>query len=198
MEKVSAVDWLIDSYFGGTGMVTPNFRKFIKQVEESSGLKVKMCMIDYFERLSSDVSDATASSLKIAGQLQDLINDFNIALITLVQPNKFSLSGGADSPIFSYTAIKGSSFLYQSFRAIISIWRPFFTPMTKDMDRFMEMAILKNDLGELDHFVFNWDGSTGSITETIEEQRDQYKEFLEAKKQLFSDKQTERTSGGWS
>jgi|LakMenE18May11ns_1017448.scaffolds.fasta_scaffold9747591_2 hypothetical protein len=34
MKKVSAVDWLIDSYFGGLGMVTPNFRKFIKQAKE--------------------------------------------------------------------------------------------------------------------------------------------------------------------
>jgi hypothetical protein len=34
MKKVSAVDWLIDSYFGGLGMVTPNFRKFIEQAKE--------------------------------------------------------------------------------------------------------------------------------------------------------------------
>jgi hypothetical protein len=34
MKKVSAVDWLIDSYFGGIGMVTPNFRKFIEQAKE--------------------------------------------------------------------------------------------------------------------------------------------------------------------
>jgi hypothetical protein len=34
MKKVSAVDWLVDSYFGGIGMVTPNFRKFIKQAKE--------------------------------------------------------------------------------------------------------------------------------------------------------------------
>ena len=175
-----------------------DIRKFIKQVEEQSGQKVKLCIIDYFERLSSDVSDATASSLKIAGQLQDLINDFNIALVTLVQPNKFSLSGGADCPILSYTAIKGSSFLYQSFRAIISIWRPFFTPMTKEMDKFMEMAILKNDLGELDHFLFNWVGSVGSITEAAEEQVDQYKEFMAIKTQKATGEQNNDRNGGWN
>lgn len=174
-----------------------DLRKFIKQVEESTGKKVKLCMVDYFERLGSDISDATASSLKIAGELQDLINDFNIALITLVQPNKFSLSGGAESPILSYTAIKGSSFLYQSFRAIVSLWRPFFTPMTKEMDRFMEMAILKNDLGELGHFVFNWEGSTGSITEMQEEQYDVYRQYLKEKKEADA-AEKQGSSGGWN
>jgi hypothetical protein len=34
MKKVSAVEWLINSYFGGIESVTPNFRKFIEQAKE--------------------------------------------------------------------------------------------------------------------------------------------------------------------
>lgn len=172
-----------------------DLRKFILTVEAQTGQKVKLLMIDYFERIGSDVSDATASSLKIANQLQDLLNDLNLAIVTLVQPNKFSLAGGPDSPILSYTAIKGSSFLYQSFRSIVSIWRPFFTPKTKHLDKFMEMAILKNDLGELDHFKFNWEGKTGTITEMSEEQEFTYKSYLEEKKDIVTPMQEEQGFG---
>ncbi len=163
-----------------------DLRRFILTVEEQTGQKIKLLMIDYFERIGSEVTDATASSLKIANQLQDLLNDLNIAIITLVQPNKFSLAGGPDTPILNYTAIKGSSFLYQSFRSIISIWRPLFTPRTKHLDKFMEMAILKNDLGELDTFKFNWDGKTGTITDMTEEQETQYIDALAEKKAILS------------
>lgn len=163
-----------------------DLRKFVLQVEAQTGQKVKLLMIDYFERIGSEITDATASSLKVANQIQDLLNDLNLAVITLVQPNKFSLTGGPDSPILNYSAIKGSSFLSQSFRSIISIWRPFFTPKTKHLDKFLEMAILKNDLGELDHFKFNWDGKTGSITTISEESEFQYEQFLKEKKEILA------------
>ena len=163
-----------------------DLRQFVLQVEAQTGQKVKLLMIDYFERIGSEITDATASSLKIMNQIQDLLNDLNLAVITLVQPNKFSLTGGPDSPILNYSAIKGSSFLSQSFRSIISIWRPFFTPKTKHLDKFLEMAILKNDLGELDHFKFNWDGKTGSITTPSEEAEVMYEDYLREKKQILS------------
>lgn len=156
---------------------------FVKIVEKQTTKKVKLIMIDYFERISSDITDATASSLRVANELQDLINDLNVALITLVQPNKMSLAGGPDSAILSYTSIKGSSFLYQAFRGIISIWRPFFTPDTKDDDKFLEMAILKNDLGELDKFKFNWDGKTGSIFPMTQDDELRYAECMDRKRE---------------
>lgn len=160
-----------------------DIRSYIEEVEAKTGKKVKLVMIDYFERVNSDKSEDTAASKDVAGQLQDLINDFNICLVTLVQPNKFSLSGGPDSPIKSYTAIKGSSFLYQSFRSIISIWRPFFTPEWKDHDKYLQMAILKNDLGELNLFTFGWEGKTGAITELDYDQFEEFNELFGKKKE---------------
>lgn len=158
-----------------------DIRRYIEEINNSSDKKVKLVMLDYFERVSSERGDETSASKDVAGQLQDLINDYNIALITLVQPNKFSLSGGPDTPILNYTAIKGSSFLYQSFRSIISIWRPFFNPKTKDKDKFMQMAILKNDLGELDMFDFAFEGKTGTIREMSEEEESLLRMWLHEK-----------------
>lgn len=158
-----------------------DIRSYIYKIEETTGKKVKLVMIDYFERVNADKSDDTAASKEVAGKLQDLVNDLNVCLITLVQPNKFSLSSGPDSPILNYTSIKGSSFLYQSFRSIISIWRPFFTPELKDHDKFLQMAILKNDLGELDLFNFGWDGKRGDIWGIGEEGNDELDRLLRMK-----------------
>jgi hypothetical protein len=43
------VDWLIDSYFGGTGMVTPNFRKFIEQAKEMEKQQIIDAKNSWFE-----------------------------------------------------------------------------------------------------------------------------------------------------
>lgn len=169
-----------------------DIREFVLNVERTTGTKVKLLMIDYFERVGSEINDATASSLKVASEIQDLINDLNLAVITLVQPNKFALTGGPDNPILSYTAIKGSSFLYQSFRGIVSIWRPFFTPKTKHLDEFLEMAILKNDLGEQDMFKFNFNGRAGTITSMTDEDYMTYNQYLEEKKEISAKDQPEQ------
>lgn len=169
-------------------------RRFCEKVQEETGQPVKLVMVDYFERINSERSEETAASKDIAGQLQDLVNDLNVCLITLVQPNKFSLSGGPDAPIKSYTAIKGSSFLYQSFRSIISIWRPFFTPEDKDKDKYMQMGVLKNDLGELGIYNFSWNGKRGEIHELTEEQEYEMNELLRQKEARKSEKAGD---GGW-
>lgn len=170
-------------FYDRSGPTVDDLKAYIMKVQEIEGKKVKLVVVDYFERINADRSDETAASKEIAGKLQDLVNDFNICLITMVQPNKFGIMGGPDQPIKNYTSIKGSSFLYQSARSIISIWRPFYTPETKELDKYMQMAILKNDLGELDLFNFNWHGRTGKITNMTEEQEDTLRRLLKEKEE---------------
>jgi hypothetical protein len=167
-----------------------DLREYIMACNEQQEDKIKLVMLDYFERVVSDLSDDTAASKRVAGELQDLVNDLNICLITLVQPNKMSLSGGPDVPIMSYTSIKGSSYLYQSFRIIFSLWRPFYNPKDFSDDRYMQMAILKNDLGELAELDFGWNGKRGMITELEDHEKDELRDLLKAK----SDKKEEKES----
>lgn len=152
-------------FYDKSSPTVSDIRNYILECERQTGEKIKLVCLDYFERVSSDFSDDTQASKKIAGELQDLVNDLDIALITFVQPNKFSIAGGPDQPIRNYTAIKGSSFLYQSFRQILSLWRPFYNPKDFKDDKYMTMAILKNDLGELDEHSFHWEGKRGMIRE---------------------------------
>jgi replicative DNA helicase len=167
--------------FDKSAATVDDIRDYIIACEEKYGEKVKLVMVDYFERVNTDVSDDTAASKRIANELQDLVNDMNVCLITLVQPNKFSIAGGPDKPILDYTAIKGSSFIYQSFRGILSLWRPFFTPDTVKLDKYMEMAILKNDLGTLNRFQFGWHGPTGEIRELEDHERAELRRLLKEK-----------------
>jgi hypothetical protein len=176
--------WFYDRSFATIAEI----REYIERVEDATGDKVKLVMLDYFERLNVDVNDDTAASKKIAGQIQDMVNDMNVACVTFVQPNKFSLSGGPDTPIRNYTAIKGSSFLYQSFRGILSLWRPFYNPQWSEHDHYMQMAILKNDLGELKEFDYGWNGKRGEIYELEDIQRQELKELLQMKEEEVGDK----------
>lgn len=158
-----------------------DIRSYVERIQEETGKKVKLVMIDYFERVGAEKSDDTAASKEVSGKIQDMLNDLDVCVVTLVQPNKMAIGGGPDTPILSYNSIKGSSFLAQSFRSIISIWRPFFNPQTREQDKFMSMAILKNDLGEVNQFDFNWVGKTGSITEMSDEDRNTLEMWLKEK-----------------
>lgn len=179
-------------FYDRSSATIADIRQYILDVEQKTGQKIKMVMLDYFERINTGVSDDTASSKALANEIQDMVNDHDIAAITLCQPNKFSLGGGPDTEIKSYTAIKGSSFLYQSFRGILSLSRPFYTPSTKDLDKYCIVNILKNDLGEQNRLVFGWKGKTGDIytLEDIERQ-----EFDDLMKQKEMNK--EGKSSGW-
>lgn len=170
--------------FAKSNPTVEELKQYINDVQEATGKEVRLLMVDYFERLGSDRNDETAASKDVASRIQDLIADFPMLTpITLYQPNKMALGGGPDQPILNYAAIKGSSFVFQSVRQILSLWRPFFNPRDKDMDEFMEMAILKNDLGELGMYCYNWTGKTGEIEMMDIADKLRYDRYISEKKQ---------------
>lgn len=180
------------NFFTKSSPTVKDIRDYIIKCEQETGEKVKLVMLDYFERVNSDKSEDTAASKQIAGELQDLVNDLDVALVTLVQPNKMGLSGGIAEPIYDYTKIKGSSFVYQSFRIILSLWRPFYTPSSFKDDKFMKMAVLKNDLGELNEFSFAWNGKKGEVSELEQWQLDELDSLMNEKEQA---KKSDSNSG---
>jgi ABC-type dipeptide/oligopeptide/nickel transport system ATPase subunit len=173
-QESKVVDLINENYknvyfFDKTMPTVDDLRNYILACQEHSGEKIKLVLVDYFERLYTDINEDTAASKKLAGQLQDLVNDLDICLITLVQPNK--LSGDLSHPIYSYTNIKGSSFLAQSFRMILGVYREGFDPRIPEQDRFLTVNVLKNDLGEVASYDFSWNGKRGEITELSDDER---------------------------
>lgn len=179
-------------FYDRSSATVADIRNYILNVEKTTGNKIKVLMVDYFERINSEYSDETASSKKVAGELQDLIQDLDIAVITLCQPNKMSLGAGPDKELQSYTAIKGSSFLYQSFRGIVSLSRPFFHPKTTIYDKYLRMNILKNDLGELGTLDFKWNGFKGEIYPMEDFEKEEFYRLLSQKKSMIDDEDGEK------
>lgn len=169
-------------FFDKSSPTVESIREYVEQCNARAATpedKVKLVMIDYFERVSSDVSDDTAASKKVAGQLQDLVNDLDICLITLVQPNK--MSGDMSEPIYSYTNIKGSSFLAQSFRIIMGVYREGYNPKVPENDKFLTINVLKNDLGEPCSLDFAWNGKRGRISDAGDEELAELEEIRKRK-----------------
>jgi hypothetical protein len=63
----------------------------------------------------------------------------------------------------------------------MSLWRPFYNPKDFKNDRFMQMAVLKNDLGELNEFALSWDGKRGEVQELEDSQAWELEEMLNQK-----------------
>jgi replicative DNA helicase len=183
-------------FYDRSGTRPQDMAEYIKMVESHTGTKVKLVMIDYLERVSSEKNSDTEASKDIAQKIQDLVMDLDIACVTLVQPNKNAYNGGPDSPIENMAAIKGSSYLQQSYRNIISLWRPGYTPTLSEQghDRFIEFAILKNDLGEMGKTVMGFEGAKGRIRPLEDFEYAEHKQLLEYKRQLSSE---DKKSDGW-
>lgn len=180
-------------FYDRSGTSPAHMAEYIRQVEAHTGTKVKLVMIDYLERVASEKSSDTEASKDIAQKIQDLVMDLDIASITLVQPNKNAYSAGPDAPLENLSAIKGSSYLTQSYRNIISLWRPGYSPTLSEYDKFMELAILKNDLGELGKTIMGFDGAKGRIRDLEDFEMGEYKELMIMKKQM----QAQKDGDGW-
>lgn len=176
-------------FYDRSGTAPEDMERYIKEVEEHTGTKVKLVMIDYLERVRSERTSDTEASKDIAQKIQDLVMNLDIVCITLVQPSKAAYASGPDAPIENMTAIKGSSYLQQSYRNIISLWRPGYSPDLSEngYDKFIEFAILKNDLGELGKTVMGFDGAKGRIRQMEDHEYDEHKALLKMKKDAKDD-----------
>lgn len=149
----------------------------IKRVEDKVGSRLAMVAVDYLEKVQGPYSDATANSGFIASNLANLAKKHDTCMGLLLQPSK--LTGSPSDPIKSYRSIKGASVIEQDCRAVIGIWRPGYSPDTFDQDKYMSIAILKQNMGKLGKYDFNWNGSRGHVSEMTQEEKVRFNNFLE-------------------
>lgn len=161
-----------------TGVSVETIQKSITEWQEAHNKKLTLLMIDYNELLSSEFSDATASTGSNAGLLKAITNTNQICTISLLQPQK--AVGDASDEIYSYRNTKGSSLLEQCFSVLIGIFRPGFSPKTPESDKYLIMNVLKNRMGKLSSMEFSWEGLTGKIETLSTEGSMELAEFLKA------------------
>ena len=179
-------------FFDKPGATPEDISKYVVDIEKQTGKKMKYVLIDYFERLGTSIADTNASAIHVFNGIQNLIVKHKLAAITLVQPNKSAYSGGPDTPLLNYNGIKGSAIIAQGCRGILSVWRPFYNPEWKDYDNYMQIGVLKNDLGELGVLNYGWEGKRGLITELTPEKRSRMLQLIEQKKEAEEEKKSER------
>lgn len=149
----------------------------IKRYEDRVGSRVSLVGVDYLEKVSGPFSEETANSGFVASSLANLAKKHDTCIGLLLQPSK--ASGSPADEFKSYRSIKGASKIEQDARAIIGIWRPGYDPEEYMRDRYMSIAILKQNMGKLGRFDYAWDGARGSIEEMTSEERIKFKSFLE-------------------
>ena len=151
-----------------SGITVSDIRLMLDE-ERKNGRNIKFLAIDYLECLQGPYSDPTANKGFLAQQLKDIANDFELCLFLLVQPQKHA--GDPSDELNSYRLVKGSSVLEEQASIILSMHRPGFDPQYVEDDKFLNITVLKNRMGQLGSYDFNWDGLRGQITEMNSEDR---------------------------
>lgn len=159
-----------------SAMTVDQIDRDVQRYKDETGLSPKFIAIDYLEKVRSDFSDPTASSGLIASQLSDLAKKHDACVAVLLQPQK--AAGDPSQPLLSMRRVKGASQVEQDLRAIVTAWRPGFNPQDMSKDRFMSLAVVKNNLGELCQLDYEWSGINGEIKELNYNGRNELKQLL--------------------
>lgn len=160
-----------------SGQTADEIYETILNVEEKSGKKVKLGLVDYNELVISGISDPTQSSAQVAQRLRQIANDASICMVTLLQPSKI-FSNPSDE-ITTYQGAKGSGAIAQSLSLMLSLSRPGFHPRHPESDKFLTINALKHRQGPLFTIDLGWDGLSGQIRELTDEEYGELKQIRE-------------------
>lgn len=163
-----------------SGISVAQMKQVIQDYEKENSIKVKIVAVDYLELIGGAYSDETANSAFNARALKDLANDLQVSVIVLTQPQK---TKKPDEPITSYRDLKGASLLEQSFRIIIGMYRPGFSPDNPEQDKFIGINCVKNTMGPLFSTHLKFDGLSGSVSVLNETEWDELNELQDKKKE---------------
>lgn len=155
-----------------SGVTTDHVRDFIiAENAKNPDNPMKLLVVDYLECIQGPYSDATANTAIISNQLKDIANEFEMCIILLLQPQK--QAGDPSSELLSMRNIKGASVIEQACSVILTLWRPGFSPMKPEEDKYATIAVVKNRMGTIGNYSFNWDGLTGRLSELDELEKEE-------------------------
>lgn len=175
-----------------SGQNIKEIEQTIDDVEQRTGKKVDLVVVDYNELVTTDISDPTASSAFVAQKLRQIANEKMVCVLTLLQPSK--IYSKPSDEITSYTNAKGSNAIPQSMTVMLGCSRPGFHPRYPEEDRFMTISCVKNRNGPLFTIDLNWDGRKGIVTSMNEDDRDFLRQVREKRQQ---EKASEIANNSW-
>lgn len=155
-----------------SGLTNEEIEQTIESYIEATGIKPRLVVVDYLEKVRGPFTDATANSGFVASRLSDTAKKFDTCIILLLQPQKSA--GDPSDPLTSYRKIKGASVIEQDARVILTMWRPGFNPKDNSLDKYACISVVKNNMGELGTFNFHWDGVKGEFSSISELEMEQF------------------------
>ena len=173
------------------GCTIESIEEDIRICKGKHGDKLKVVVIDYLEKVRGPYSDATANSGFVASRLSDLASTYDVAIVLLLQPQKSA--GDPSEELLSMRKVKGASVIEQDCRVILTMWRPGFNPQNNADDKYVSIAVVKNNMGPICQLDYNWDGLKGKLTELSQAERNHLEGIIEEKKA----KKEEEKSSGW-
>lgn len=183
IREATAQDYKNVSFNFNTGVTPAQIKDDIRRLEDTTGVKSRLLIVDYLECLQGPFSDATANTGYLSNMMKDVANEMEVCSVMLLQTQKHSTSEISD-PLLSMKQVKGSSVIEQSATVISSLWREGYSPNTIDKDKYISFAAVKNRLGPLWKGDFGWEGKTGSIYELSSEARSDLRTFRDDKAAL--------------
>lgn len=162
-----------------TGQSIEEVQSVIRDAEIKRGMKCKFVVIDYNELIISDVADPTQSSNKTAQNIRAMAQREQLCVLSLFQPSK--VTGDPSSEIMSYRAAKGGSGIEQSLRLMLGVSRPGYDANNPQNDKYLNLKVLKNNMGSIFAIDMHWDGYKGEVRSLSSEEKWSLKKLRDEK-----------------
>jgi len=164
-----------------TGQSIEDIYNTIKETEQKRGKKCRFVVVDYNELVITDVNDPTQSSNKVAQNIRAMAQKEQLCVLSLFQPSK--MTGDPSSEIMSYRAAKGGSGIEQSLRIMLGVSRPGYDPNNPQYDKFLNLKVLKNNMGEIFSVDLHWNGYKGEIRTLNPTEKSELRALRDAKEE---------------
>ena len=160
------------TYFDfSSSMSLEEMEEKIKNVEEREGIKIKLVIVDYAGRMTSNYTDDFANARFNATRSTGVADSTRACWLYLCQISR--QVGDAQTPLRSSRVAKDSSAWEEAASCIFTVWRPWAN--VPDNDKVMRLYTAKNRMGRQEEFILEWQGSKGYVGEFSDEALEEYK-----------------------
>jgi DNA replication protein DnaC len=165
------------TYFDFSGTLTlEQMRDKVIDQEDKTGNKIKLVVVDYAGRITSQFSETYANARHNALKSKEVADVTDAAWIILSQISRNV--GDGCSPLRTKRAAKESGDWEESASNVITVWRPFMG--NPENDDVMRMYLAKNRMGKELESPLYWNGEKGIVRDMTEEDLAVYLEMRES------------------
>lgn len=156
----------------------------VLELEDSSGNKIGMVLVDYAGRISSDHKDSYANDKHNALKSKEVAQISDAAWIFLCQTSRNS--GDSFIPLRTKRAAKGAGDWEEAAQNVLTMWRPFAGVdgvLAEDgsefRDNYMRVYLAKNRLGKERETLLFWAPEKGILEEMSDVNMEIYRDDIE-------------------